>query len=31
LGSFIGKVLVLNREYVAGRITLVLVKENLGF
>lgn len=31
LGSFIGKILMVQREAMPGRITIVLVKENLGF
>jgi hypothetical protein len=30
-GSFIGKILMVQRETMPGRITIVLVKENLGF
>jgi L-lactate utilization protein LutC len=30
-GSFIGKVLTFYREYVTGRINVILVKEKLGF
>ena len=30
-GSFIGKVLIVHREAMPDRITVVLVKENLGF
>jgi hypothetical protein len=30
-GSFISKLLVVNKEIQPGRITLILVKENLGF
>jgi hypothetical protein len=29
--SFIGKILIVQREYIPGRTTIVLVKENLGF
>ncbi|MCI4354187.1 MAG: lactate utilization protein [Thermoplasmata archaeon] len=31
MGSFLGKHLVVSREFQAGRITLVFVPENLGF
>lgn len=30
-GSFVSKLLVINREIMSGRITLILVKESLGF
>jgi hypothetical protein len=30
-GSMISKLLIVNREFQPGRITMVLVKENLGF
>lgn len=30
-GSFVSKLLIFNREIVAGRIKVILVKENLGF
>jgi len=30
-GSFIGKILMVQREAIPGRITIVLVEENLGF
>jgi len=30
-GSFVSKLLILNREIVPGRITIILVKEKLGF
>ena len=30
-GSFIGKILMVQREAMPGRVTIVLVKENLGF
>lgn len=30
-GSFVGKLLIVNRENVTGRITMILVKEKLGF
>jgi hypothetical protein len=29
--SFIGKILMVQREYIPGRTTIVLVEENLGF
>jgi LUD domain len=31
MGSGIGKILIVNRDPVPGRLTLILVKENLGF
>jgi len=31
MGSTVGKVLIVNRELQPGRITVILVKENLGF
>ena len=31
VGSNVGKILIVNREAQAGRITVILVKENLGF
>jgi L-lactate utilization protein LutC len=31
VGSDVGKILIVNREPVPGRITVVLVKQNLGF
>jgi LUD domain len=31
IGSGINKVLIVNREFRPGRITAILVKENLGF
>lgn len=31
IGSGINKVLIVNREVVPGRITVILVKEKLGF
>jgi hypothetical protein len=31
IGSGINKVLIINREFRPGRITAILVKENLGF
>lgn len=30
-GSSINKILIINKEYLAGRITMVIVKEKLGF
>jgi hypothetical protein len=30
-GSFIGKVMTIYREYLQGRIDVILVKQNLGF
>jgi hypothetical protein len=29
--SFISKLLIVNREVMPGRITMILVKKNLGF
>ena len=31
MGSFVSKLLIINKEKVAGRLTLILVKEKLGF
>jgi hypothetical protein len=31
MGSFLGKLLVFEREFMPNRITVVLVTENLGF
>ena len=31
MGSGIGKILIVNRDPVPGRLTLILVKQNLGF
>lgn len=30
-GSYIGKLLIINKEFKPGRTTLIIVKENLGF
>ena len=30
LGTFVGKILIIEREWVAGRITVILVREPLG-
>jgi hypothetical protein len=29
-GSFVGKILIVEREWVAGRVTLILVRQPLG-
>ncbi|MGB8252833.1 MAG: LUD domain-containing protein [Anaerolineaceae bacterium] len=31
VGSSINKLLIINREFIAGRATMILVKENVGF
>jgi hypothetical protein len=30
-GSFVSKVLIVNREFIKGRVTMIIVKEPLGF
>jgi L-lactate utilization protein LutC len=30
-GSFVGKILIIEREWVAGRMTVILVREPIGF
>lgn len=30
MGTFIGKVLIIRREWIDGRITLILVREPVG-
>jgi hypothetical protein len=31
VGSNINKLLIVNKEYMSGRTTIIFVKENLGF
>ena len=31
MGSGVNKILVVNKEFVQGRITMIIVKEKLGF